>query len=197
VPERQVSLAELARLVSSPPPSMKFPEGLEPGLEATHYYRPTGNTFGNGVHAAVVEVDAETGRVCVLRYAVVHDCGTVINPVVVDGQVCGGVAQGLGNALYEEMAYDRAGQPLTTSYLDYLLPTAMEVPPIDLGHLETPSPLNPEGIKGAGEGGTMPVPAVIANALDDALAPLGVVVERAPLGPAQLWAMIVGARRAL
>ena len=189
-PERQVSLAQVARIVTSPPPSLLFPEGLEVGLEATHYFRPDSNTYANGVHVAVVEVDPETGLVEVLRYAVVHDCGTVINPVVVDGQVRGGVAQGIGNALYEEMVYDETGQPLTTSYLDYLLPTTMEIPPISLGHLETPSPLNPEGIKGAGEGGTMPGPAVIGNAVDDALAPLGITIDRIPISPGRLRAAI-------
>ncbi len=144
VPESQISLARVASVVSSPPPAFIFPEGLEPGLEATHYFHPIGNTYANGVHVAIVEVDVETGIVSLLRYVVVHDCGTVINPAVVDGQVHGGVGQGIGNALLEEMVYDAAGQPLTTSYLDYLLPTAMEVPPIELGHHETPSPLNPE-----------------------------------------------------
>ena len=104
------------------------------------------------------------------------------------------MAQGLGNALYEEMVYDEAGQQLTTTYLDYLMPGMLEVPEIALGHVETPSPLNPEGIKGAGEGGTMPVPAVIANAVDDALAPLGVVVDRIPISPARLRAAIRQAR---
>lgn len=193
-PDRQVSLAQVARLVSSPPPAFLFPAGLEVGLEATHYYRPTGNTYANGVHLATVEVDPETGLVRVLRYAVVHDCGTVINPSVVDGQVHGGVAQGIGNALYEEMVYDEGGQALTTSYLDYLLPTAAEIPPIALDHLETPSPLNPEGIKGAGEGGAMPVPAVIANAVDDALAPLGIVVDRIPISPSWLRSAIAACR---
>jgi carbon-monoxide dehydrogenase large subunit len=164
---------------------------MEPGLEATHYFHPTGNTYANGVHLAVVEVDVDTGKVQVLRYVVVHDCGTVINPMVVDGQVQGGVAQGLGNALYEEMIYDLDGQPLTTSYLDYLVPTSMEVPRIEIGHVQTPSPLNEEGIKGAGEGGTMPVPAAIANAIDDALAPLHVTVTRMPISPAQLRELIM------
>lgn len=190
VPSRQVSLARVAQVVTSPPPAVVFPDSLEPGLEATHYFHPQGNTYANGVHVAVVEVDVETGVVSVLRYAVVHDCGTVINPLVVDGQVHGGVAQGLGNALYEEMIYDSHGQPLTTTFADYLLPTAMEVPSIELAHLETPSPLNPEGIKGAGEGGAMPVPATIANAIDDALAPFGVVVTRMPISPAELRALI-------
>jgi aerobic carbon-monoxide dehydrogenase large subunit len=190
-PERTVTLARVAQVLSAPPPAMLFGEGLEPGLEATHYYHPTGNTFAGGVHVATVEVDAATGQVSVLRYIVVHDCGTIINPMVLDGQVVGGVAQGLGNALYEEMVYDPAsGQPLTTSLMDYLLPTSMEVPSVEVLHRCTPSPLNPEGIKGAGEGGTMPVPATIANAIDDALAPLGVTVTRVPLSPAALLALI-------
>lgn len=190
VPDRSVSLARVAQVLTAPPPAFTFPPGLEPGLEATTYFHPSANTYANGAHVAVVEVDVETGHVRVLRYGVAHDCGTVINPAVVDGQCVGGVAQGLGNALYEEMLYDEAGQPLTTSYMDYLVPTSMEVPDVDLAHLETPSPLNPEGIKGAGEGGTMPVPAAIANAIDDALAPLGVVVARVPLSPERLRKLI-------
>jgi len=194
VPDRQMSFAQVAQIVCSPPPAFTFPSGLEPGLEATHYYHPSANTYANGVHIVTVEVDAETGVVKVLRYAVVHDCGTVLNPQVVDGQVHGGVAQGLGNALYEQMLYDESGQPLTTNFMHYLLPTATEVPSIQVGHVETPSPLNPEGIKGAGEGGTMPVPAAIANAIDDALAPLGVVVDRAMISPPYLLELIHSAR---
>jgi carbon-monoxide dehydrogenase large subunit len=190
VPDRSMPLARVAQVLTSPPPAFTFPEGLEPGLEATHYFSPTGNAYANGVHVAAVEVDVDTGRVDVLRYAVAHDCGTVINPTVVDGQCVGGVAQGLGNALYEEMLYDEHGQPLTTSYMDYLVPTSMEVPDVALAHVETPSPLNPEGIKGAGEGGTMPVPAAVANAIDDALSPFGVVVDRAPVSPDRLRAKI-------
>jgi carbon-monoxide dehydrogenase large subunit len=193
VPDRIISLARVSQVLSSPPPAFTFPPGLEPGLEATHYHHPAGNTYSNGVHAAVVEVDPETGKVTVLRYVVVHDCGRVINPAVIDGQCVGGIAQGLGNALYEEMLYDRQGQPLTTSYMDYLLPAAMEVPDVAVGHVETLSPMNPEGIKGAGEGGTMPVPPVIANAIDDALRPLGVVVDRVPLSPERLFRKIVAA----
>ena len=196
VPDRQVTLAQVAQTVCSPPPAFTFPEGLEPGLEATHYFHPVANTYANGVHVAIVEVDAETGIVLVLRYAVVHDCGTVINPTVVDGQVHGGVAQGIGNALYEQMVYDDAGQPITTNYMNYLTPTAMEVPSIQVGHVQTPSPLNPEGIKGAGEGGTMPVPAAIANAIDDALASLGIVVDRAMISPPYLLDLIRRARTA-
>ena len=190
MPDRSVSLARVAQVLTAPPPAFTFPPGLEPGLEATTYFHPSGSAYANGVHVATVEVDIDTGQVKVLRYVVAHDCGIVINPVVVDGQCVGGVAQGLGNALYEEMLYDEAGQPLTTSYMDYLVPTAMEVPDVELAHVETPSPLNPEGIKGAGEGGTMPVPATIANAIDDALVPLGIVIDRVPISPARLWQMI-------
>jgi CO/xanthine dehydrogenase Mo-binding subunit len=190
VPERRLTLAQVAATLSSPPPSMAFQNGLEPGLEATHYFHPTSNTYSSGTHVATVEVDVETGFVQVLEYAVVHDCGTVINPGVVDGQVHGGVAQGLGNALYEEIFYDDDGQPGTTSYMQYLMPTAAEVPTLEIGHERTPSPLNPEGIKGAGEGGSMPAPATIANAIDDALAPLGVVVDRIPITPSRLLALI-------
>jgi carbon-monoxide dehydrogenase large subunit len=189
-PDRQVSLARVTQVVTSPPPTFTFPAELEPGMEVTHYFHPTANTYANGVHLAVVEVDVETGVVRVHRYIVVHDCGTIINPMIVDGQVRGGVAQGLGNALYEEMVYDAHGQPLTTSYMDYLLPTSMEVPSIEVGHVQTRSPMNEEGIKGAGEGGTMPVPAVIANAIDDALASLGVTVTRMPISPSDLRALI-------
>jgi carbon-monoxide dehydrogenase large subunit len=125
---------------------------------------------------------------------VAHDCGTVINPLVADGQTIGGVVQGLGTALYEEMVYDPNGQPLTTSYLDYLLPGATEVPPIALAHSETPSPLNPEGIKGLGEGGAMPVPACIASAVEDALRPFGVRITAVPITPARLRAALDAAR---
>ncbi len=197
VPDRSLSLAQIARVVSAPLPAFTFPPGLEPGLEATRYFHPTANTYSNGVHLGIVEVDVETGKVSVKRYAVVHDCGRVINPVVVDGQVRGGVAQGIGNALYEELVYDEGGQPLTTSYMDYHIPTAMEIPDISVGHRETLSPLNPEGIKGTGEGGTMPVPAVIANAIEDALRPLDVKIDRLPISPPRLLALIDEARAIL
>ncbi len=194
VPDRTMALKDVARVVTAPPPAFTFPEGLEPGLETTRYFHPTANTYASGVHVGIVEVDVETGQVALRRYAVVHDCGKVINPTVVDGQVRGGVAQGIGNALYEEMVYDDEGQPHTTSYMDYVIPTAMEVPNIAVGHVETLSPLNPEGIKGAGEGGTMPVPAVVANAVEDALKPLDVNVDRMSLRPDRLLELIDAAR---
>src|SRR5262249_9552814 len=148
VPDKAMALKDVARVVTAPPPAFTFPEGLEPGLETTRYFHPTAITYASGVHIGIVEVDVETGQVAMKRYAVVHDCGRVINPTVVDGQVRGGVAQGIGNALYEEMVYDESGQPLTTSYLDYHIPTSMEVPNIAVGHVQTLSPMNPEGIKG-------------------------------------------------
>jgi carbon-monoxide dehydrogenase large subunit len=154
--------------------------------------------WANGAHAAVVEVDPDTGEVRVLRYAVVHDCGRVINPLIVEGQVRGGVAQGIGGALYEELTYDEEGQLTSGALADYLVPTAGEVPRIDLEHMETPSPLNPLGLKGVGEGGAIPGPAVIANAVEHALgggsSPAGgdPVIRRTPLSPAHLRSLIQG-----
>jgi aerobic carbon-monoxide dehydrogenase large subunit len=190
LPDQQFTLGEIARTVSSPPPAFTFPEGLEPGLEETHYFHPEANTYSNGVHAAIVEVDLETGVVAVKRYVVSHDCGRVINPAVVDGQVRGGVAQGIGNALYEEIVFDEEGQPKTTSYRDYLVPTAVEVPNVEVHHLETLSTRNPEGIKGTGEGGSMAAPAAVANAINDALAPLGITLDGIPMTPDRVRAAI-------
>jgi carbon-monoxide dehydrogenase large subunit len=175
-PDRAVELARVAEL----DPEL---------LSATEYYEPPTVTWANGVHAAVVEVDPDTGEVHVVRYAVVHDCGTVINPAVVDGQVHGGVAQGLGGALFEEVVYDGDGQLTNATLADYLVPTATEVPDIRLDHLETPSPLNPLGIKGVGEGGAVPVAAAIANAVEDALGG-EIVVRRTPLSPAAIRALL-------
>jgi CO/xanthine dehydrogenase Mo-binding subunit len=161
------------------------PEGEEPGLEATGYYSPIRSTFANGVHAAVVETDPETAEVKVLRYCVVHDCGTLINPMIVSGQVHGGVAQGIGGALYETLAYDEHGQLLNASFMDFLMPFVTEVPArLELGHQETPSPLNPLGIKGAGEAGVIPVAAVIAAAIEDAM---GFRIDQMPLNPSLLF----------
>jgi len=136
--------------------------------------------FGFGFHAAVVDVDPDTGFVRVLRYVVHHDCGRIINPMVVEGQIHGGVAQGIGGALYERIAYSPDGQILNASFMDFLMVTGAEMPRIELVHTETPSPSNPLGIKGVGEAGTIPVSAAIANALSDAL---GVPVDRMPMMP--------------
>jgi carbon-monoxide dehydrogenase large subunit len=156
----------------------------EPGLEATDYYSPVRSTFANGMHAAVVETDPETAEVRILRYCVVHDCGRLINPRIVEGQIHGGVAQGVGGALYERLVYDENGQLLNASFMDFLMPYASEVPRIETDHLETPTPLNPLGIKGAGEAGVIPGAAVLAAAISDAE---GFFVERMPISPSELW----------
>ncbi|GAA4283245.1 xanthine dehydrogenase family protein molybdopterin-binding subunit [Brevibacterium daeguense] len=159
-------------------------ESDKPGLEDSDFYSPVRSTFASGMHAAIVETDPETADIRILRYCVVHDCGPMINPMVVEGQVHGGVAQGVGGALYEKMAYDSSGQLLNASFMDFLMPFAAEVPEIETDHLETPSPLNPLGIKGAGEAGTIPVSAVIASAVEDAE---GFPITRMPISPPELW----------
>jgi len=144
---------------------------------------------------AIVEVDTDTGEVKILRYGVVHDCGTVINPMIVEGQVHGGVVQGVGGTLLEELVYDAQGQPLSTTFLDYLLPTAAEAPLMVTDHLESPTPLNPYGMKGAGEGGATGAPGAIVNAIADALAPLGVhLTTDGPYSPSRVLALIQEAR---
>jgi carbon-monoxide dehydrogenase large subunit len=147
------------------------------------------------VHVAEVDVDVETGGVRILNYSVAHDSGTLINPLIVDGQIQGGVAHGIGNALLEFMAYDGNAQPLTTSFADYLLPGAGDVPNIRAAHLQTPSPLNPLGVKGAGEGGTIPCAAAIAAAVENALEPFGVRIAEAPITPARIVALLQEIRR--
>jgi len=169
VPGRALSLAAVSAIASAPRPGYALPGGMDPGLEASGYVRVTQSTYSSGAHAAVVEVDAETGAVHILRYVAVDDCGTMINPMVVEGQVHGGIAHGIGNALLEEIVYDDAGQMMTGTLMDYALPRASDVPTLDVHHVVTPSPLNPLGVKGAGEGGTLPAPAAIANAVADAL----------------------------
>ncbi len=160
--------------------------GDEPGLEGRGYYSPTQSTFANGMHAAIVETDAETAEIKILRYCVVHDCGNLINPAIVEGQVHGGVAQGVGGALYERMVYDGSGQLLNASFMDFLMPYASEIPRIETGHLQTPSPLNPLGIKGAGEAGVIPGMAVIAAAVEDAE---GFRITSMPISPSELFGL--------
>jgi carbon-monoxide dehydrogenase large subunit len=168
-------------------------DGEEPGLEASGYHAPAQAAFASGCHAAIVDVDVETGEVRILRYAVQHDCGTIVNPTVVEGQIRGGVAQGIGGALYERLPCSDDGQPLAATYMDFLMPTAVEIPPVEIRHLETPSPLNPLGIKGVGEAGAIPGPALLAEAIDDALAPYGVRIQEMPVGPTRLRELIRGA----
>ncbi|MEZ0072598.1 aerobic carbon-monoxide dehydrogenase large subunit [Planotetraspora sp. GP83] len=175
------------QFASSPSPDRPpVGEGEEPGLEGRDYYSPIRSTFASGMHAAIVETDPLTAEIKILRYAVVHDCGKLINPMIVEGQIHGGVAQGVGGALYEKMVYDQHGQLLNASFMDFLMPYATEVPRIETAHLETPSPLNPLGVKGAGEAGVIPVSAVIAAAIEDAE---GIPIDRMPISPSDLHAL--------
>ena len=177
-----MSLGELARAAQGMP-GFSLPAGQAPGLEHTAYFTPPQASYCNGTHVAEVEVDPFTGGVSLLRYTVAHDSGNIINPLIVDGQVQGGVAHGIGNALFERMKYDAGAQPLTTTFQDYLLPAAPDVPGCKIEHVETPNPLNPLGVKGAGEGGTIPAPAAIISAIEDALSPFGVRFAEMPLTP--------------
>jgi len=168
----------------------RLPKDMEPGLEVTRFYDPYYGTASSATHVAVVEVDRETCAVKVLRYIVVEDCGRVINPLIVEGQVRGGVAQGIGAALYEEVVYDENGQLLTGSLMDYLVPTAAELLPIEVHHVETPSPSTVGGFRGMGEGGTIGAPAALANAVSDALSPLGIEINELPITPNRLFRLI-------
>jgi CO/xanthine dehydrogenase Mo-binding subunit len=161
-----------------------------PWLEARGYSRQPAMSFASGVHAAVVEVDPGTGGVRVLRYVLVHDCGVIINPAIVEGQLLGGLAQGLGGALLERLEFDPSGQPLTTSLMDFHMPTIDDIPEVTIGHVESPSPLNPLGVKGTGEAGVIPVSAVIAEAVEDALAPFDIRVDSMPLMPADVVRLV-------
>ncbi|MFQ5899376.1 MAG: xanthine dehydrogenase family protein molybdopterin-binding subunit [Candidatus Methylomirabilia bacterium] len=188
MPDRGVNFREIAKAAYSG--IRRLPQGMEPGLEATRFYDPYFGTASNATHAAVVEVDRETCEVRILRYVVVEDCGRIINPLIVDGQVHGGVAQGIGAALLEEVVYDEAGQLLTGSLMDYLIPSAGEIPRIEVHHLETPSPTALGGFRGMGEGGTIGASATIANAVTDALTPLGIEVNELPFTPERLFRLI-------
>ena len=164
-------------------------------MEALGAFTPETVTYCNGCHVAEVEVDIETGAIEILRYTVVHDCGRMINPMIVDGQTIGGAAHGIGSALYERMVFDDAGQPMTVNFGEYLMPSASEIPRFDLTHTESPTPLNPLGAKGAGEGGAIPAPAAIAAAVEDALAPFGILIDDVPIAPDRIAAAVAAARR--
>jgi aerobic carbon-monoxide dehydrogenase large subunit len=190
---QQVSLQEIARIANLR--GDQLPEELDTGLEATRRYRaPDPGTFSNSLHAAVVEVDVRTGAVAILRYVVIEDCGTLVNPLIVDGQIIGGVAQGIGQALLEEAHYDSGGQPTAATLADYLVPTAGDIPRIEIHHRETPSPHTLGGFKGMGEGGAVNPPAAIANAVTDALSPFGVRVNHLPITPEWIAMMVAGSR---
>jgi aerobic carbon-monoxide dehydrogenase large subunit len=187
VPGQAVKLGALA-LKANPMRGAVRP-GTEPGLESTQYFGPPGGATAAGVHAMIVEVDPQTFTLEILKYVVVHDCGTVINPLILAGQIHGGVAQGIGNAFYEQLVFDDDGQLLNASFADYLLPTALDVPRMDIAHTVTPSPLNPLGIKGAGEAGAIPVGPLFAQAIEDALGLLAQNIElnEIPLSPNRLF----------
>ncbi len=187
-----VSLGDLAARAN--PLRGAVTPGTEPGLEATAYFGPERGVTASGVHAMILEVDPDTALIRILRYVVVHDCGRVINPMIVEGQIHGGVAHGIGNAFYEELVFDEGAQLLNASFMDYLLPTATDVPTIETDHVETPSPLNPLGVKGVGEAGAIPVGALFAQALEDALDIDGFEVREIPLSPNRLFELIRDAR---
>jgi carbon-monoxide dehydrogenase large subunit len=193
-PELAVKLGELARILKGAP-GYGFPPDIEPGLDANVNWRTDALAYANACHAAEVEVDIETGGVRLTRYVALQDSGTLINPMLVDGQVQGGVAHGIGNALYEWMGFDQGGQPVTTTFADYLLPGATEVPCIETRYKQTPSPLNPLGAKGAGEVSTIPAAAAVISAIEDALAPFGLRISQTPVTPQKLVELIGAAVR--
>jgi len=192
-PERSVTLGELAGQAN--PLRGAVRPGTEPGLEATEYFGPARGATASGVHAAILEVDPETMRIEIKKYVVVHDCGTILNPLILEGQVHGGVAQGIGNSYYEHLMYDENAQLMNASFMDYLLPTSLDIPPIIVGHEETPSPLNPLGVKGVGEAGAIPVGALFAQAVEDALHDVPLEILEIPLSPNQLWELVMNADR--
>jgi carbon-monoxide dehydrogenase large subunit len=174
----------------------ELPPGVEPLLDATSTYEPGISTgvYSYATHGAVVAVDPETGAVELLDFAVAEDCGTMVNPMLVEGQIRGGVVQGIGTALHEELLYDASGQPLAATFLDYQMPRAGDLPAIRIGHLHTPSTVTEYGMKGMGEGGAVAPPAAIANAVRDALGPLGAEINETPLTPRRVLAAIGRAR---
>jgi carbon-monoxide dehydrogenase large subunit len=194
VPGKSVRLGELA--IKANPMRGAVRPGAEPGLESTKYFGPPSGATASGVHAMIIEIDPETMSIEIRKYVVVHDCGTVINPMILAGQIHGGVAQGIGNAFFEKLVFDDEGQLLNASLADYLLPSSTDVPHMDLAHTVTKSPLNPLGIKGAGEAGAIPVGPLFAQAIEDALglADTGFEILEIPLSPARLWQLVTKPR---
>jgi carbon-monoxide dehydrogenase large subunit len=188
-PQLAVKLGDLSRMLKGAP-GYGFPPGIDPGLEASATFRVDKLAYANACHVVEVEVDVETGAITILRYAAIQDSGRRVNPIIVEGQIHGGIAHGIGNAVLEWMGYDEAGQPVTTTFADYLLPTATEVPWFETLYKETPTPHNPLGVKGIGELGTIPAAAAIISAVEDALSPFGVHVAQMPITPHEIVALI-------
>ncbi len=185
--DRAVAIADLARAAYHQ--THRFKGAITPGLAETAFYDPPG-TFSNACHAAIVEVDVATGRVTIEKYLVAEDAGRIINPMIADGQVHGGVAQGIGNALYEEIIYDGLGNIQTATLADFLPPTAREIPRFELHHIETPTDATVTGAKGLGEGGAIGAPAAVLNAVNDALSPFGVAIDEVPATPQRIRAAL-------
>jgi len=190
--DRSATFAEVARAVYAE--MERLPPEARDELAATKTYDPVFGTTTSATHIAMVEIDPETYEIRIERFAVAEDCGRLVNPLIVDGQVHGGVAQGIGAALYEEVVYDEQGQLNTASLVDYLVPSACEIPPMQVVHLESVSPTTLGGFRGMGEGGTIGAPAALANALADALAPLGIEINELPVTPERLFRLIEAAR---
>jgi carbon-monoxide dehydrogenase large subunit len=187
-PDKAMTMPEIAGAAHIPP--QELPTDIDPGLEETAFYDPENFVFPFGAHACVVDVDAETGKVEVVRYVAVDDCGPAINPLLIDGQVHGGIVHGIGQALYEQVVYDEDGQLVTGTFVDYALPTAAELPSFETGRTETPSPTNTLGVKGIGEAGTIAASPAVTGAVMDALRPLGVEWIDMPLTPLRVWQAI-------
>jgi carbon-monoxide dehydrogenase large subunit len=192
--QKNVKLGDIARMLGGTP-GFALPEGVSPGMEVTESFVCNEMAYANGAAVAEVEVDVETGGVSVKKIVIAHDCGRVINPMLVDGQIVGGVVHGLGNALFEWMGFDENCQPLTTTFADYLLVSATEVPPIEVLHMESPSPLNPLGVKGVGECGVLPIAPAIMSAIEDAMSPFGAHISRAPIHPSEIVEMAQAGRK--
>jgi carbon-monoxide dehydrogenase large subunit len=187
-PNASVTMADVGRAAYIR--AIELPEGEDPGLEAIEAFDPPQMAWPYGTNVAVVEVDVETGEVTFLDYIYVHDCGTIVNPTIVEGQIQGGVAQGIGAALFESLPYDEEGQPLFGTFMEYVLPTAAELPPLVMEHQHTPSPNIPGGMKGVGEAGVIGSPAAIVAAIEDALAPYGVRINETPVTPSAILDMV-------
>jgi carbon-monoxide dehydrogenase large subunit len=190
-PDPAVTFAEVAAAAHA---AVNLPPEVEPGLEATHFFEPSNFTYPFGAHISIVEVDPETGEIDLQRYVAVDDCGNIINPMLVDGQVHGGIAQGLGQAMYEGAVYDENGQLLTGSFMDYAIPKATQVPRFETEHTTTPSPVNPLGVKGVGEAGTIASSPCLVNAVVDALSPFGITDIDMPMTPNRVWQTIQDAQ---